>query len=299
MEWLGRMWKSGPEGKKAVGIALAMLILAAGTDGLPFADDLDDLVDTLGQSLGYDLSAKKSRREFVANSLGLGDAGADVAARGLSAIAGFPMDVSLRMSMGNLIPGSGILLRSNTDKSGDLLEIAGPLGGLAKQYLTAGQAALRGDVGGAVQAAVPVALQNAIKGASMWTTGEARDTKGAKVMDVDGLDAVVKGIGFNPANIARETQKMGMIRRSEQLAKNVDGEIAGEWARAIVDKDQDGIAAARQKLAEWNENNPDDRIRITMQQLVQRAKKLRETRAQRFITSTSPERRRAVAEELQ
>ena len=40
-------------------------------------------------------------------------------------------------------------------------------------------------------------------------------------------------------------------------------------------------------------------IKITMQQLVQRAKKLRETRAQRFITSTSPERRRAVAEELQ
>lgn len=249
--------------------------------------------------MGYDLNVKRSRREFVANTLGMGDEGADVLARGLSAMAGVPMDLSLRMSMGNLLTGTGILLRSNTDKSSSLFEVAGPLGGLGKQYLEASQAALRGDVGSAIEKAAPVAIQNAIKGASMWATGEARDTKGAKIMEADGLDAAVKIVGFNPSSIARESQKLGMIRRSEQLAKNVEGEIAAAWARAIVDKDADGIAEARQQLADWNENNPEARIKITMQQLVQRAKKLRETRAQRFITSTSPERRRAVAEELQ
>jgi hypothetical protein len=256
-------------------------------------------VDTLGQALGYDMNVKRARREFVAEQLGLGDAAADVMARGFSAVPGVPLDVSLRMSMGNLLPGTGMFLRSNTDKSRDLLEIAGPAGGLAKQYIEAGTKALKGDFGGAVQSALPVAFQNAFKGADMWATGEARDTLGRKVMDADEVDGLMKFIGFQPQVIARESEKIQMIRDSEQLAKNVEGEIAGEWARAIVDKDQDGIAAARQKLAEWNENNPDDRIRITMQQLVQRAKKLRETRAQRFITSTSPERRRAVAEELQ
>ena len=58
---------------------------------------------------------------------GMGDATADVFARGLSAVSGVPMDVSLRMSMGNLLPGTGMLLRSNTDRSRDVMEVAGVL----------------------------------------------------------------------------------------------------------------------------------------------------------------------------
>jgi hypothetical protein len=299
LEWMGRMYRSGPEGKKAVALALALLILAAGTDGLPFADDLDDLIDTLAQALGYDLNIKKARREFVAETLGAGDVTADILARGVTAVPGVPLDASIRMSMGNLLPGTGLFLRSNTDKSRDLLEVAGPAGGLAKQYIEAGTKALRGDFGGAVTSALPVALQNVAKAADMWTTGEARDTLGRKVMDADEVDGLMKFIGFQPQAIARESEKIQMIRRSEQLAKNVEGEIASAWARAIVDKDQDGVAEARAKLAQWNEDNPDSPIRIKMQQIIQRAKKLREDRASRFITSVSPERRRAVAEALE
>jgi len=299
LEWMGRMWKSGPQGKKAVGLALALLILAAGTDGLPFADDLDDLIDTLGQALGYDMNVKRARREFVAEQLGMGDTAADVMARGFSAVPGIPLDVSIRMSMGNLLPGTGMFLRSNTDKSRDLLEVAGPAGGLAKQYIEAGTKALKGDFGGAVQSALPVAFQNAFKGVDMWTTGEARDTLGRKVMDADAVDGLMKFIGFQPQAIARESEKIQMIRDSEQLAKNVEGEIASAWARAIVDKDPDGVADARAKLAQWNEDNPESPIRIKMQQIITRAKKLREDRASRFITSVSPERRRAVAEALE
>ena len=299
LEWMSRMYRSGPEGKKAVAIALALLILAAGADGLPFADDMDDLVDTLAQALGYDLNSKKVRREFVANTLGLGDEVADIMARGLSAASGVPMDVSLRMSAGNLLPGTGILLRSNTDKAGQLLEVAGPAGGLAKQYLEASQAALRGDAGAALKAAVPVAVKNAINGADMYATGTAKDTLGRKVMDVDTTDALVKAIGFNPAPIARESEKIGMIRRSEQLAKNVEGEIAAKWAQAVAEQDAEGIADARAKLRQWNEDNPQSRIVITPQQIRQRVAKLKRSREQRFITTVSPERRQQVREAIQ
>ena len=104
----------------------------------------------------------------------MGDNMADVLARGFSALPGIPMDVSLRMSMGNLLPGSGLFLRSNTDRSRDLLEIAGPAGGIAKQYMDAGQKALSGDLGGAAIGATPVAIQNVSKAIGMWSTGEAR-----------------------------------------------------------------------------------------------------------------------------
>jgi hypothetical protein len=293
------MYRSGPEGKRAVLLALAMLLLAAGTDGLPFADDLDDLVDTLGQALGYDTNFKKKRRDFIANQLGLGDKLADIISRGSSAIPGMPMDYSIRMSMGNLLPGTGMLLRSNTDKWRDVLELAGPAGGLIKQYTDAADKALSGDFGGAAIGAMPVAIQNAAKGLGMWETGEARDTLGRKIMDADATDGLMKFLGFQPQAIARESEKLQMIRRSEQLAKNVEGEIASKWARAFADGDRDGVQAAKDDLAEWNRRNPDQRIRITGSQILQRVKKLRQERAQRFITSVSPERREAAREAIQ
>ena len=58
------------------------------------------------------------------------------------------------------------------------------------------------------------------------------------------------------------------------------------------------MAEARATLSRWNEDNPESPIRIRLQQIITRAKKLREDRASRFITSVSPERRRAVAEAL-
>jgi len=306
LEWMKRMWNAGEPGsaerragRKAVLIALALLMVAAGADGLPFADDMDDLIDTLGQALGYDTNSKKARRDFVAKTLGLGDMTADVFARGLSAMPGVPLDVSLRMSMGDLIPGSGLMLRSNTDRSRDLLEIAGPAGGLARQYMDASEKALAGDFTGAAAGFLPMAAQNALKAMDMWSTGEARDMRGSKVMDADQVDGLMKFFGFNPQSIARESQKMGMIRRSEQLAKNVEGEIASRWARAFADGDAEGVRDARQEVADWNRNNPGARIQITSAQIIQRVRKLRQSRAQRFITSVSPERRRDVTETMQ
>lgn len=299
MEWLARMYRSGPEGKKAVLLALALLMLFAGTDGLPGADDMDDLVDTAGQALGFDTNFKKSRREFIANELGFGDEFADVLARGITALPGIPLDASLRMSMGNLIPGTGLLLRSNTDTSRDLLEVAGPAGGIAKQYLDAAGKALDGNVAGAALGAVPVAIQNAAKGIGMWESGEARDTRDRRIMDADAVDGLMKFVGFQPQAIARESEKLSMIRRSEQLAKNIEGDIAEKWARAFADGDSEGVADAKQALADWNERNPESRIRITGSQILRRVKQLRKDRASRFITSVSPERRGAVVEALQ
>lgn len=299
LEWMGRMYRSGPEGKKAVLLALAMLMLAAGTEGLPFADDLDDLVDTIGQALGEDTNFKKARRDFLANTLGLGDEAADIISRGTSAVPGMPLDYSLRMSMGNLLPATGLLLRSNTDKSRDVLELAGPAGGLISQYSEAASKLLAGDATGAAVRAIPVAFQNAAKGVGMWQTGEARDTLDRKIMDADATDGLMKFLGFQPQAIARESDKLQMIRRSEQLAKNVEGEIAAKWARAVADRDPEAIQAAKDELRDWNESNPESPIRITGAQIMQRVRKLRQERSQRFITATSPERRQAVTEAIQ
>lgn len=68
-------------------LALAILVLAAGAQGLPGADDLDDLIDTLGQHLGYDTNAKLWKARVLNDAIGA-DA-ADFALHGFSALPGF------------------------------------------------------------------------------------------------------------------------------------------------------------------------------------------------------------------
>ena len=302
LEWLRRMWNTGapnsPErkaGRRAVWFALIMLALAGGVEGLPFMEDLNDIVDTFLQAAGIDTSAKGWKRDAIANTLGLGDEGADVVMRGFSAMAGIPMDVSIRMGMGNLLPGTGIWLRSNTDVSRDVLELAGPAGSLLSQAKDAGKKALSGDAAGAATALLPVALQNAAKGVQMLTTGEARDTKGRKIMDADEMDAAMKIIGFQPAEIARESSKIGMERKRVQLTRNVEMKIADLWAQGLRERDADMVQEARQELLEWNQANPQSRIQITNAQVLKRLKDMQATRAERFQRAAPRELRQGLA----
>lgn len=302
LEWLQRMWNTGTPGsqerrdaRRAVLYALGLLMLAGGTDGLPFAEDIDDLIDTVTQALGFDASTKKLKRAFIAQTLGLGDLGADVVSRGLSAIPGIPLDVSLRMGMGNLIPATGLLLRSNQDRSRDLLELAGPAGSLGKQAIDAGTKALHGEFVEAGKAVLPLALANVAKALEIWQTGEYRDQKGRRVLDADAADGVMKFMGFQPAEVARESARISIAQRGVQLAKNVEGEIADKWAQGMHDNDPDKVAAARAELAQWNQDNPEARINIGSAQIVARVKAMRELRSERFIKATPKEMRSNTA----
>jgi len=289
-------WLAG--GAPLVAVALALLLLTAGAGGLPFADDLDDLIDTLGQAMGHDTNSKRWKRQFIAQTLGLGDDAAEVATRGITALPGMPVDLSLRMGLGNLLPATGLFLRSNTDTGRQLMEVAGAAGGLAANVMDGVKKAAGGDVVGGVMNAMPIAVQNMAKAAQMWDTGEYRNKKGQKVMNVDAVDGAMKFIGFQPAAVARESSRIGETMRTVQLAKNVEGEIAGRWAQGMADGDREAVASARQELADWNKANPQAPIRITMPQVLARLKALKTSRAERTVKQTPKELRPLVAETL-
>jgi len=296
LEWLARMAKSGPDGKKAAALALVLLMMAAGTDGLPFMDDMDDVFDTVGQAMGYDTNTKRARREAVASVLG--EELAEVATRGFSAAAGFPVDLSIRMGMGNLLPATDLLLKSNTDTARSLAEIAGPGGAMFTQYRDAARELLGGDLAGAIQKASPVALQNLMKAAKMAETGEYRDQRDRKVTDVDGLDVGMKALSFQPAQIARESTRMAEARQSESLAKTVENEITDKWARAIADGDREAEKEALKMRDDWNEKNPGQPIVVKRSQAVRKARNMKMERRDRFLKTVSPERRALVDKEI-
>jgi N12 class adenine-specific DNA methylase len=269
MEFLSRL----PKKEKA--IALAILVLAAGLQGLPFADDLDDLIDTLAQHMGYAWNTKAEKEKFVASILG--QTGADFVLHGTSALPGFPIDFSARLGMSNLLPGTGIMLKNKTDKAGEVLDVLGPVGGVIKD-------ALNGEF-------MPLAVRNALKAADMASTGMYRDSSGKKVVNTDTLDAASKLIGFQPASVARESRTAQMDMQDIQLVRNVESEISGAIAQGIFTGDKEAVTKARQELADWNANNPDKKISITSKQVMERVKKMAETRQQRIVKSAPKELR--------
>jgi len=290
MEFLARL------PKKQRAIALAALVLAAGLQGLPGADDLEDVIDTIAESLGYSFNSKKQLREWATRTLGE-SAGAFLVS-GASAIPGVPLDVQGRLGIGNLFPGTGILKRSNEDKSREVLDFFGPAGSQVKSFMDAFSAAQEGDAAAMVKAGLPVAIKNALQGLSMAQSGFYKDTQGRRVIDTDGYDAAIKSVGFQPAAVARQTRIVQDAMQDIGLAKNVEATLADKMARAIVDHDPEALQKARVELFEWNQTNPGSRIAITPSQVQQRVRQYMMTREQRFAKTAPKEMRAGVMAEL-
>jgi len=296
VELLHRMaTQGGPEGKRAALLALAVLFVLSGVGGLPFAGDADDLIDGVMQRLGYNFSSKQAKTEFFERILG--QSGAQIAMRGLSGVAGVPIDISGRLGMSNLLPGTGLLTKKENFSS-DLAELAGPAGDLVKRAFQATEQALSGEVGKAAVTISPLAARNAAKAVEMGQTGMYLDTKGKKVIDVDAADIAAKAIGFQPNNVARVQSATWDVQRMIAMVKMREGEIADKWAKGVFLSDSGMVKDARDDLTQWNRDNPESPIRIKMPQIVKRVREMRTSKADRIAKTAPKEIRAQVKQDL-
>src|SRR5690606_19374218 len=109
VEFVARLLKN-KESRPAGLLALGILIMLSGLSGLPFMEDLDDIIDTVAQAAGYTFRSGAARQEFTAGLCG--EQAADCALYGLSALPGSPVDVQARLGLGNLIPGTAAFKKS-------------------------------------------------------------------------------------------------------------------------------------------------------------------------------------------
>ena len=293
VEFLKRLHKND---KPAFFLALAILTLLAGLEGLPFAEDIEDVIDTIGQWLGHSTNSKKWLRNNANRVFGEGVG--QFLLHGVSTIPGVPLDVSLRLGMHNLIPGTAVLKPSETNRARDAIEFMGPVGGVLESAGRALEAAAKGESYRAAHSIAPLAVRNALKGAEMWEKGYYTDTRGRRVLDTNTGEAILKAAGFQPASVATESRNISIAYQDIAANRTVEAGIADKWARAIFSKDKEGVTAAREELRRWNTNNPDQRIRITGAQIVSRLRAMKASRAQRFIKTAPPELRRGIAADI-
>lgn len=304
LELAKRMYdRKGPDGKpdrKAFALLALMLVAAAGIEGAPFAEDIEDLIDTVGQWMGYATKSKKKLRTWAVAVLGPDMA--QIALKGISGLPWMPVDVSVRMGLQNLIPGTSMLKPSEKNKARDVLELVGPVGQFVPTEDTQLGRALerlsKGDYFGVLKSGAPVAVQNIAKGADMYARGYAVDGRGKRIADVSPVEAVLKMAGLQPASLARASDKIGSVAQDIAIQRRTEDEIAEKWARGYVDRDEEAVRQAREQLAQWNADNPELRIRVTIAQIARRAREMRLSRDERFIKSAPPEIRGGVREAL-
>ncbi|MFG0381114.1 PLxRFG domain-containing protein [Pseudomonas sp. zbq_18] len=298
LELMGRLWNQGEagsqerkDGRKAALLMIATLMLLGGAGGLPFAEDAEDLIDGMAQLAGYNFSTQKAKEQFLIDVFG--DDIARFIDKGVTGLPGAPLDVSGRLGMGNLIPGTG-LLQQRDDHSRDVLEIAGPAGDLFKRMISGAHKAASGDLASGLLEVSPVAVRNFAKGADMAVTDMYRDDKGYKVLDTNSLEAALKAVGFQPQSVAAIQEANWLGQRSKALYSMRAQEIRALWAQGVFEKDPAKVQEARAAVADWNAKNPDQPMRISVPDVMRRVREMGKSKDQR-IADTAP---RAMRQQL-
>jgi hypothetical protein len=277
-------------------MALATLIVLAGVGGVPFADDLDDIIDTVGQGLGYDTNTKKWKHEFLASVFGeeLGQ----FVEKGVSSF--LPLELSTRLGMGNMIPASGLFKRSNTgeQKLREGAEILGAAGGFFKQLADSWDYTLQGRYWMALsQGFAPKAIKDLAKGAEMASTGIYDDTKGRMVTSVDTIDSFIKAIGFQPTKVSEITQAKQRSQQSINLQRAVKEALSEQWARAIFDRNPEDTQNVKRLIKEWNDKNPNTPVDIKLSSVQRRVQSMRMDAMARFKKSAPKEMREQIEDD--
>lgn len=294
-ELMARMWKAGPEGKKAVAIMLAMLVLASGEEGLPGAKALDDIIDTIGQWMGYDTNMRRFKRRHAYEILG--KAWGDFLLYGAS--SQLPLDFGGRLGLGSMIPGTELLKTSSANQRGKAVgEIVGPSAGMAQQVGDAMEAAAEGNYGQAAQNLAPKAVRDVAAAVNMVRKGYATDAVGRKVVDVGLADAAIKAVGFQPTVIANEHRKGMPIQQDIALQQMTEASIVTKWAKGIVEGDEQMVKEAQAKMDKWNQDNPDSAIAISPSQIKARARLMATAKEDRLMKAAPKEMRGRVGLDL-
>lgn len=275
-------------------LMLGVLVLAAGLEGLPFADDLEDLIDTLMQWGGYSWNTKAELRKKTTDLLG--ETGSDVALRGLSTL--LPLDLHGRLGTGNLIPGTGILKQSQIDKTRDIQEFFGPAAGLLASLGDVLTLSATGMPGRAAIAGLPRAGQNIAQGTEMAKTGFGHDKQGRITTPVTMSEALIKLTGFNPQRVAKESEIKGQQMQDLNLLRVKKTAIVNQWANGIINKNQEEVNKAKEALKEWNKRNPDLVIIIDANTIRQKVRAGMSTGSQRFLKSVPRAQKRRIDDEL-
>lgn len=237
---------------------MTSLVVMAGVEGLPFAEDLEDMIDTIAQRVfGSPFNTKRALRNVLKNA-SEAVVGTDLSGVFMHGVANemTGLNFASRVGLGNFIPGTRIGA-ADADYKRVMSEILGPVGTQVQGYLAGTDSLLKGEFLTAARQALPLAAQNAIKGWEQWGKGFAVDVGGRKLIDVDGWQAFWQSIGFSSAAMGRAYEADRIDKQTRAFYDAAHQDFVKDLVKAVSSNDAEGARRVMEAVTAWNKNHPD------------------------------------------
>lgn len=247
-----------PQGQMAM---LALYVMMSGLKGLPFGEDIMDLIDTLMQKLGI---RQASVELWLTRAL-------DEIAPGVAPYVMYGLlnqvlegTVSSRVGLGDVIPFTGVL-REGADVAREIENAIGPAFGTALGWGEWGALSMDG-------AAMVLGLKDPTMGIDDWLRhapvsairsatetgifaldGTITNQRGQIVSeDVSAQTVAMRALGFYPteATLANNIVRLGRIEN--MYVRSIKADYVNAWARARRRGQTDVMRRIEADVAEWN-----------------------------------------------
>lgn len=192
------------------------------------------------------------------------------------------LDFSSRVSIGDLIwrapdrdlDGAGMFQHV-------VEQMLGPVGGLAARPFTMYDELREGRWVRAAEAASPKFLRDLVQSGRFAEEG-VLTRKGAEILapgELSSYELFAKALGMNPDDLAVRYQQNSAIKLYEQRITDRRRVLVAAAAMAIMAKDTQGQAAAREKIAAFNKVHPEIKISVETLKRSVRAREMMRERA--------------------
>jgi hypothetical protein len=269
---------------------LGALWFLGGVAAFPFAENLEDIIDTIAQALGLSMGSVRVELAKMVDSVLPG--WSPYVLRG-AANDFFLGNIADRVSVGNFLPGTGIGL-AGANVGQELTDIAGPA---ASMLTGVGQSAIDilripGETRTLVDVMreAPVTMFRAMGDAIAYSqSGAIVDRRGYVVVpEVGPLLLATRLVGFYPS---AASQQYDIIRAAKRMTDYQKEKVAGfrhAWIQAKIQGDEDQARAVVEAVNRWNEGAEDTGLEIR-NFLANANRALREARrpaGERFLRAT-------------
>jgi len=238
--------------------ALAGLWLLAGMSGLPFAEDLEDLIDTLSQKLG--LGQGSIRAELIRHIESIAPGMSAPLLRGLMNEIGLA-DVASRTGVGNLLPGTDMFL-AGADQTRAMMDILGPAAGFLGGAL--GMATnLVSYPFSSTKTLEDIARESPITFLRLMGDSYAYASSGAVVdrrgyvvsPDMDAGTIITRMMGFYPQAAAAQYDVIRITQREADYQKQMTAAFRQAWIKASLRGDSDRASEIMDAVRSWHDSN--------------------------------------------
>lgn len=235
---------------------LAAIWFMSGAAGLPFAEDLEDIIDTIAQGLGF---RQGSIRGAIIRHIEESFPGMSAPFfKGLVNMHGGP-DIASRVGLGNIIPGTGVGL-AGADAKRELADILGPAAGFISGVATTARDLLTFPFSASknledVARESPVTALRLIGDAYAYAqSGAVVDRRGYIVSNEMGMGTIAaRLLGFYPAGAAAQYDVIRIANRETDYQKEAVAGFRHAWIRATMRGDAQGASDILDSVNAWNE----------------------------------------------